>query len=72
LDLSEVEYIILADIAVFGGVTRWKTMSINKEEMELINRIIEIIEQDGDEVSDGECIDQIVQHLRFFGFEIRL
>lgn len=54
----------------FGGVKRWRLMTLNQDEMYIIKRIIEILEQDGEEVSDGECIDQIVQYLRNYGFKI--
>lgn len=45
-------------------------MNPNDDEMYIIKKIIEIIEQDGDEVSDGECIDQIVQLIKSYGFKI--
>lgn len=45
-------------------------MTSNQDEMDIIKQIIEIIEQDGEEVSDGECIDQIVQRLRYYGFKV--
>jgi hypothetical protein len=36
----------------------------------IINRIIEILEQDGEDVSDGECVDQIVNWLKFNGYPV--
>lgn len=34
------------------------------EDRILINRIIEVLENPGDDTTDGECIDQIVEILR--------
>lgn len=34
------------------------------EDKVLINRIIEVLETPGDDITDGECIDQIVEILR--------
>lgn len=45
-------------------------MTCNHDEMHIIKQIIEILEQDGEEVSDGECIDQIVQCIRHYGFKV--
>jgi len=54
----------------FGGVIKWRVMTSNHDEMYIIKQIIEILEQDGEETSDGECIDQIVQRLRYYGFKV--
>ena len=34
------------------------------EDKILINRIIEVLETPGDDITDGECIDEIVEILR--------
>lgn len=36
----------------------------------IIKGIINILEQDGDEASDGECIDQIVEWLRYNNYKV--
>lgn len=36
----------------------------------VIKRIIEILEQDGEEKTDGECIDEIINWLQFNGYKI--
>lgn len=60
---------IHADIADLGGQMMNQDFETNSEKW-MIKRIIEIIEQDGEDVSDGECIDQIVNWLRFNGYKI--
>ena len=69
LDHWGKEHIIHVDIVDLGGQIMDNDFVTNSEKW-VIKRIIEIIEQDGDDVSDGECIDQIVQWLKFNGYEV--
>lgn len=40
------------------------------ENEDIIKKIIEIIKTDGEDLSDGECIDQIVQTIIQAGYKI--
>lgn len=40
------------------------------EDKDIINKIIEIIKTDGEDLSDGECIDEIVRTIIQAGYKI--
>ncbi len=39
-------------------------------EKAIIKRIIKIIQQDGEDATDGECISQIMELLQWNGYEV--